>query len=270
MKLLAFVAVLFSSHLCLATDFSPFQRLLDRHLKVTDLAGGGFQTAFDYTEAQKHAKTSEDLSQQSKILKKFDPSSLQSKNDALAFWINSYNFFMIKIILERGFDEGQLDIDGVKDFGSFFNPYWIFKQEFNEIGGEKYSLDQIEKGTLLGEAYKKKGWKDARIHFAVNCASVGCPPLIKTVYKSATLDKTLDENIKKAFKTKRHLHIKEKTLHLTHLFKWYKQDFVDDAGSVKKFILQYIKNENRQKQIQETKEIEHIDYNWELNKPENF
>ena len=63
--------------------------------------------------------------------------------------------------------------------------------------GAKYTISNLSNSSSL--VYKKKGWKDARIHFAVNCASVGCPPLLKTVYEAKSLDKTLDSNIKKAF-----------------------------------------------------------------------
>jgi len=52
----------------------------------------------------------------------------------------------------------------------------VFEREKFVIDGEKYSLNQMEKEILLGQDYAERGWKDARVHFAVNCASVGCPP----------------------------------------------------------------------------------------------
>ncbi len=270
MKVLTLCLFLILPQLVWAQTFEPFQNILNRHLQVTELPEGGLQTAFDYDAAKTSSETLSDVKKQTELLAKFDTQSLTSKNAATAFWINSYNFFMIKIVLEQGFEGNKLEINSVKDLGSFFSPYKIFKQETNNIGGRKMSLDQIEKGTLLGEAYKKKGWKDARIHFAVNCASVGCPPLLKTVYEAKSLDKTLDSNIKKAFNTKRHLHFKGQDLYLTHLFKWYKDDFKDAAGSVKSFIKKYLDKDSVKAKVDSAKDIEYIEYDWNLNRPQNF
>lgn len=260
----AFFVTLTVSTFSFAAEFDPFQKILDKHLVIQSV-GEGFQSAFNYTEAIKDKEVGENIKKQIEILSKKDLSVLKTKNEALAFWINSYNFYMIHNILQKGFESGKLKIKGVKDLGNFFNPYKVFKKEINQIGGKEMSLDQIEKGTLLGKIYKKKGWKDARIHFAVNCASKGCPPLIAKVYTAVTLDKTLDENIQTALKTPRHLKINGKTLYLTHLFKWYEQDFIEHSGSVKEFIYKYVSKEV-QNQVDKTKSIEYIEYDWNLNK----
>ena len=252
----------------LAADFSAFQQLLDKHLVEKDLPGGGFESSFNYTQAKKDAGTQQLLNKQAEVLKAFKPQSLQSKDEAIAFWINTYNFFMIKIILDTGFKKGKLNINSVKDFGSLFNPYKIFSRDINNVGGNQMSLDQIEKKTLLGEAYKKRGWKDARVHFAVNCASVGCPPLIKKVYEAKSLNDVLDSNIRKAFKTSRHFSLKGTNLQLTHLFKWYKTDFEEDSGSVQKFLQKYL-DANTGAAVDKAK-IQFIKYDWNLNRPQNF
>ena len=127
----------------------------------------------------------------------------------------------------------------------------------------------MEKTVLLGEEYKKKGWKDARIHFAVNCASVGCPPLLNQVYEAKTLDSVLDSNVKRAFKTPRHFKISGKILELTSLFKWYQKDFEEHSGSIRKFIKNFVSPETF-KMVETTNDIKHIDYDWNLNRPENF
>lgn len=270
MKWIVCCLLTFLSHNLFAQDFSNYEVVLKKNLDSKALPNGGFESAFDYQKAHSDQATMEAVKKQSALLAQFDPSSLKSKNEAIAFWINAYNFFMIKTILEKGFKNNKLSVNSVKDFGSFWNPYRIFKEEIHNIGGKKYSLDAIEKGTLLGEAYKKKGWKDARIHFAVNCASVGCPPLIQKPYTAQSLEQTLDDNIKKALQTHRHLNIKGKTLHLTHLFKWYKKDFEESAGNVKSFLLKYVPQPDKQKQITESNDIDYIEYDWKLNKPQNF
>jgi len=270
MKLSIFLTLLVFSSLASGNTFEPFQKILNQSLTSKSLDSGGFEAHFDYQKAHADTETQALVNQQVVNLKKMNLTDLKDKNQALAFWINAYNFYMVKVILENGFKDGKLAVKSVKDLGTFFNPYKIFKQKSHAVGGKKLSLDDMEKGILLGEEYRAKGWKDARIHFAVNCASVGCPPLHPKIYTAKTLDRFLDDNIKKAFLTPRHLHIKGKTLHLTHLFKWYESDFTESAGTVKKFILKYITDETIKEKVQSSQEIEYIDYDWKLNISDHF
>ncbi len=126
----------------------------------------------------------------------------------------------------------------------------------------------MEKGQLLSKAFKKKSWKDARIHFVVNCASVGCPPLANKIYTPEQLDKDLTEATRKALKTERHFKFHKKNLYLTQLFEWYKDDFKEAEGSVKSFLKKYT-DSSLHNQI-DTSDIKFIDYDWKLNRPKNF
>ncbi|MEH6354758.1 MAG: DUF547 domain-containing protein [Marinobacter sp.] len=112
----------------------------------------------------------------------------------------------------------------------------VFGRETFVIGGKSFSLSQIEKGVLLGKDYQSRGWKDARVHFAVNRASVGCPPLRDTLYTADNLERLLAENTRRALNTDRHLKIQGDTLYVTELFKWYQDDFSEASGSTKAFI----------------------------------
>ena len=254
--------------------FSDLDQLLGKYVVVAELPGGGLQTAFDYEKAAKDKATVAVIESQKAKLKSFNPKVVNSKNEAISFWINSYNFFMLSAVIERGIKNGKLLINSVKDrkdgFGTLFNRYKVFQSEVHNIGGKNYSLDQMEKGQLLGTAFKKKGWKDARIHFSVNCASVGCPPLLAKAYQPETLDQDLTDNVKKALKTKRHLKVDGKTLRLTQLFEWYKGDFVEAEGSVKGFLKKYIEDKELFKKLQATSKIEYIKYDWNLNTPKNL
>ena len=107
------------------------------------------------------------------------------------------------------------------------------------------------------------------MHFTVNCASVGCPPLREAIYTSHNIDELMSENTRLAFNTDRHLRVEGDTLHLTELFKWYEDDFVDEGGSVRGFISQWA-DEAVAEQVQQTDSIEYIDYDWALNRPANF
>lgn len=187
----------------------------------------------------------------------------------MAFWINAYNFFMLDQILTEQ-PNGTL-VSSVWDYGGKVNPFVdsVFEREKFVIDGRKYSLNQMEKEILLGKEYKAKGWKDARVHFAVNCASVGCPPLRDIIYTADNLEDLLTENTRRAFNTSRHLKIEGDTLYVTELFKWYERDFTEDSGARKAFIEKWA-DEAVANQMTGTSELEFIVYDWALNRPENF
>lgn len=251
----------------LTATFAPFQGMLNQHLSEHHLSDNGLVSAFDYHAAQQNPAIQGWLAEQDKRLAAFDTNTLNGKAESTAFWINAYNYFMISHILREPVD-GSL-VKSVKDYGPFYNPYRVFRQDLFNIGGKLYSLDKIEKGTLLGSDFTRKGWKDARIHFAVNCASVGCPPLRQQIYTADNLEQMLSENTFRALATPLHLRLAGRTLLLTQLFDWYEDDFVADTGSVKRFVLKYAPK-NLQDQIQSTTSIDFIDYDWQLNTPENF
>ncbi|WP_202405550.1 MULTISPECIES: DUF547 domain-containing protein [Halomonadaceae] len=249
--------------------FNDYQTLLNSYLQEKRTANGGLVSAFDYEAALADDQTEGLLDDQSEQLAAFDVSTLDTREQALAFWNNAYNFFMIQQILtERG--EGEL-VSSVWDYGGRYNPFTdnVFERQMFEIDGTDYSLNEIEKGILLGAEFEEKGWKEARVHFTVNCASVGCPPLRESIYTSDNIDELMTENTRLAFNTDRHLRVEGDTLHLTELFKWYEQDFVDEGGSVRGFISQWA-DEAIVEKVEQTDSIEYIDYDWSLNRPGNF
>lgn len=246
--------------------FTAFQEILTAHVKERNLADGGFESDFNYSNA-KNAEVQANILQQMAILNNFEPSVIASKEEALAFWINTYNFFMIAKVLKDGFDNGVLNIESVKDLGSFFSPYKAFQQRDFKVSGKLLTLDEIEKNILLGVDYQKKQWKDARIHFAVNCASVGCPPIRASVYTAANINAILDQNVKMALKTKRHFELTDDSIRVTSLFKWYEDDFSSESGSIHQWIAGFIDNKILRDKVLSIKKVDYIDYDWSLNLP---
>ncbi|WP_150911931.1 DUF547 domain-containing protein [Marinobacter halotolerans] len=249
--------------------YEPYQKLLDRFLIEKDLPGGGLVSAFDYRAASNDGNTLKLLSDQREALAGFDPSRLGGKLESVAFWINAYNFFMVNQLLTEQPD-GEL-VASVWDYGGRINPFVdsVFQREKFVVGGEKYSLDHIEKGILLGADYADKGWKDARVHFAVNCAAVGCPPLRQAIYTADNLEDLLAENTRRAFLTDYHLKVEGKILYVTELFKWYEDDFKEAARSRKAFIREWVDSALAER-VTQTSSVMFIDYDWSLNKPSNF
>ncbi|MFU8878401.1 MAG: DUF547 domain-containing protein, partial [Wenzhouxiangellaceae bacterium] len=210
--------------------YAPFQQLLRRHLSEHLLPDGGLVSAFDYRAAFDDPETARLLQRQNAMLAGFDPGQIDTRARALAFWINAYNYFMIAWILEnpRG---GDL-VESVRDYGHLLNPYRVFRRDLFDVGGTKHSLSGIELEILLGDEFRERGWWDARVHFMVNCASVGCPPLRSDVYTAGNVERLMAENTRMALDTPLHLDRDGETLRLTSLFDWYEQDFVDHSGSV--------------------------------------
>lgn len=247
--------------------FAPYADLLEHFLEEKNIPEDGLVSAFDYRAALEHDETDALLERQHDRLADFDVDTLTTREQANAFWLNAYNYFMLAYIL-RNPQDGEL-IESVRDYGSWYSPYRVFEQEEFNIGGEQYSLDQMEKDILLGEEYLDKGWFEARVHFAVNCASVGCPPLRDVVYTADNVDDLLTENTRKALNTPRHLHVDGDTLYLTQLFEWYEDDYEHEADSVRDWIRAHA-DENVAAQVETAERIRYIDYDWTLNAPEYF
>ncbi|MFO7811577.1 MAG: DUF547 domain-containing protein [Pelovirga sp.] len=249
--------------------YAPYAEILNRFVVEKDLPGGGLVSAFNYEKALADSRTFALLNQQKTILAEFEPDRLTEKYQSIAFWLNAYNFFMIEHLLTHPL-KGEL-VDSVWDYGGRYSPFkkHVFERELFTVGGQKYSLSAIEKDILLGSDYQRKGWKDARVHYAVNCASVGCPPLRKQLYTPTNTNDLMTANTVRAFNTERQLHIEGRTLMLSELFKWYADDFVEAAGSIRQFIKAYT-DEERHPQIDQADRIDCIDYDWSLNRPENF
>jgi hypothetical protein len=249
--------------------YGPYQEILGQFLLEKDLAGGGLVSAFDYAAATDQEQTLQKLANQREALAAFELSSLEGEAESVAFWINAYNFFMLdQILMER--PDGEL-VESVWDYGGRVNPFVdnVFEREKFVIDGKEYSLNQMEKGILLGDDYAGKGWKDARVHFAVNCASVGCPPLRDAIYTADNLEGLLADNTRRAFLTDYHLKVEGKTLYVSELFKWYEDDFKEAAGSRKGFIQEWV-DSSLAERVAQTSTTEFIDYDWSLNKPLNF
>lgn len=249
--------------------YGPYREILEQFVTEKDLAGGGLVSAFDYAAAMDQEQTLPKLKNQRDALTEFELSGLEGKAESVAFWINAYNFFMLnQILTER--PDGEL-VESVWDYGGRLNPFVdnVFERQKFVIDGEKYSLDQIEKEILLGKDYADRGWKDARVHFAVNCAAVGCPPLRDSLYTADNLESLLAENTRRAFLTHYHLKVEGKTLYVTELFKWYEGDFKEAAGSRQAFIQNWV-DAALAERVGETSSMTFIDYDWSLNRPSNF
>lgn len=168
------------------------------------------------------------------------PSSSDRSIEAKAFWMNAYNAFTIKLILNHFPVKSIREIDG----GSPWDTKWI------KLGSSTYSLNNIEHDII------RKYWKDGRIHFAVNCAAKSCPPISNRAFTKANTEKLLEELTRKFISNKDFNDVSPSKLELSKIFEWYKEDF----GDLSKFIDKYttIKVSNKAN-------VSYKEYNWSLN-----
>ncbi|MEP6993485.1 MAG: DUF547 domain-containing protein [Acidobacteriota bacterium] len=167
-----------------------------------------------------------------------------------AFYINGYNAAAIAIVLDRYPVKSIRDIDGA------------FKSIPKKIGGEMLSLDDIEN--------KLREVKDARIHFAIVCASKSCPPLARKAYRGASLAADLDAQ-GRAFvgdPSKNLIDRNSNRVALSKIFDWNRKEFERDGGSVEKVVARFVSDPALSNWV-ETRSLppEFLEYDWALNQP---
>ena len=173
-----------------------------------------------------------------------------SKDEQLAYWINAYNAFTVKLIVDN------YPVESIKDLGPalkipMIKDVWHYK--FFKIGGEESSLDEIEHSIL------RKEFEEPRIHFAINCASVSCPPLLNEAFEAATIDSQLDKVAKGFINDSSRNKITPNAIQISSIFSWFKGDFTKN-GSLIDFLNKY-----STVKIKSDAKVSHLDYDWNLN-----
>ena len=147
--------------------------------------------------------------------------------DRLAFLVNAYNAHTIALVLTR-----YPELASIKDLGGWITSPW--KQRFFELLGEPRSLDDVEHRMIRGGV----GAREPRVHFALNCASVGCPALRPEAYRGDALEAQLADQTRRFLsdRTRNRFDAAAGRLEVSKIFDWYGDDFVRAAGSVGRFL----------------------------------
>jgi hypothetical protein len=184
-------------------------------------------------------------------LAKLDEKQFESFSEAqqLAFLINTYNARQLQLVLDN------YPIDSVKDLG--FLLYTPWKKEFFKLFGKKASLDHVEHERI------RKRFNEPRIHFAVNCASIGCPPLASEAYTASKLEQQLEQATYSFLNNKKlnHYQPDKGILTLSPIFKWYAEDFGNEA-QLFNFVGKYMEDFPASSS---PKSIQYSHYDWDLN-----
>lgn len=264
-RLLVSACVLLLSSPVMAASFDHahgrWNALLAGHVHWVN---GGTSSIVDYDGlARDRVQLDRYLSDLSAVsMAQFEP---WSKLQRQAFLINAYNAFTVALILSK-----YPHLNSIKELGGLFSSPW--KKQFITLLDDKRSLDDIEQGLLRGAA----DFDEPRVHFAVNCASIGCPPLRPEAYVADRLAEQLDDQARRFLgdASRNHLDKLSGTLTLSMIFKWYAQDFskgFPGVRSVQEFVARYPEalradSEDIARLRRDGFVVRYSDYDWSLNR----
>ena len=175
-----------------------------------------------------------------------EPTKDWSSNKKKAFWINTYNAYTIKIILNN------YPLKSIRDIKIDGKTAW--KIPFVKVGQKRYTLDQIEHEIL------RKKFNDPRIHVGINCASVSCPRLWNFAFTEDNIASSLDNLMKEFINNTTRNKISKNNLALSEIFNWFSKDFIKNGT-----IISYL-NTYAAIKISEKASIKYLTYDWSLNK----
>lgn len=207
-----------------------FNALLQKHVNN---AGNVNYAAFKQDEAKLDAYLAE--------LQKSTPQKEWSRAESLAYWINAYNAGTIKLILKNWPVKSIMDLHS----GKPWDVKWI------KLGSSTYSLNQIEHDII------RPRYKDARIHFAVNCAAASCPPLPNKAFTGSNLNSLLTSRTRAFVRNSAYNTISDTEVKVSKIFDWYGDDF----GDLRAYLNKYTATA-----IPAAQEIGFREYDWSLNK----
>jgi hypothetical protein len=222
-----------------AQDWTLYNALLAEHVGLTERDGVSFH-AVDYSAWASDSRYPQVLAQ----VESFPLATLQTTADKVAFYSNVYNLYAIRMVIDN------LPLASIRDAGSLFSPVW--KKPVGMLGGRMVTLDEIEHEILrpLGEA---------RIHFAIVCASLSCPDLRREAFTVAQMDAQLEDQTRRFLdNASKGLRIEGTQVQVSQIFDWFEEDF-DSAGGVEAFVRRY-RDLPPQIRLRAA-----IPYNWNLN-----
>ena len=226
----------------------------DRLLKTYVKPSADGVTRVDYAAFKRGGH--KDLKAYIASLQKADPTSLGSK-DAYAYYVNLYNAKTIDIVLDHYPVKSIKDISlGGGLLASVTGGPW--KAKVVEVNGKALSLDDIEHGIL------RKKYKDPRVHYAVNCASIGCPNLATEAYTGDKLNTQLDAGAKAYVNNPRGFRFDGNKLTASSIYDWFQEDFGATEQGVIEHARQYAEPKLAAK-LKTATSIADFDYDWRLN-----
>ena len=229
-----------------AVDHSAWDAFLQKHLSEKD----GINL-LDYGGV-----SAEDRQALDDYISALAGTDILSRNRAeqRAFWINLYNALTVQTILAHYPVESIMDIDISP--GVFASGPW--GKKLIKVDGEEVSLDDMEHRIL------RPIWKDARIHYAVNCASIGCPNLAARAFTAENAEALLDSGARAYVNHSRGAKVENGKLQVSSIYEWFKDDFGGDDVGVISHLREFADAELKTR-LEGVSSVSGDDYDWNLN-----
>ena len=229
-------------------DHTAWQRWLDRYVDAHHPSGIN-RVRYSQVNAQGQAELASYITSLTRI----DPRPL-NRTEQLAYWLNLYNAVTVQVVLQHP------GIDSIRDIKSGFFSIGPWGLKLVNVAGNALSLNEIEHGIL------RPVFKDHRVHFAANCASMGCPNLAAQAYDGQRINLQLATAEQTYLSHPRGVHFNENTLVLSSIFDWYREDFAADEAGVLRYLSAQLPPALGQR-VRGFKGKVRYEYDWALNKP---
>lgn len=227
-------------------DHSDWQTLLDDYLITDDESGVNL---FDYEGLDDDGD--EQLQVYLSAMQAVDPLQL-NRAEQKSYWINLYNALTVDVILDN------YPVQSITTLGETTTSFGPWDDNVATVNNIELSLNDIEHRII------RPVFQDYRIHFAVNCASIGCPDLNATAYTADNMDELLDQAAGAYLAHPRGLRISNGTVHLSSLFDWYQTDFGADLPETLQTLSAHL-DETTAQQLRATSGKPVYAYDWSLN-----
>lgn len=229
-----FTIVLVFSLISVQAQTSVFNNLLQQHVDA--------QGNVNYKGLQKDVAQ---LDSYLAYLEKTQPEKSWSAAKVKAFWVNAYNAYTIKLILDH------YPLKSIMKIKKKGKDAWNIP--FAKVGGKTYTLNHIEHEIL------RKNYDDPKIHVGVNCASASCPQLGNFAFTEANYEAKTDELMKKFINDPKRNQLSAKKVQISQIFNWFKGDFTKQ-GSLIDFLNKYSNTP-----IRKNAKVRFLTYDWSLN-----
>lgn len=177
-----------------------------------------------------------------------------SRSAQFAYWVNLYNALTVKLVID------YYPINSIRQIKSGLFSVGPWGKKIQHVAGVDLSLDDIEHKIL------RPIWQDPRIHYAVNCASIGCPNLLAQAFTAANTEKLLNLAARQYINHPRGVTIDNGKLHISSIYHWYKEDFGGDIDGIIDHLSQYAEPSLFELLNQDFYRYDHA-YDWDLNRP---
>jgi len=242
-------------------DHGRWNLLLSKHVIVS---ADGLSTAVDYASLGVNREPLQSYLEETSRVSRASFDAWET-SDQLAFLINLYNAATVELILDNMASSDP--IDSIRDIGSLFTSAWELERV--ALFGDLVTLDAIEHDMI-------RGWgryNEPRIHFAVNCAAIGCPALRAEAYTGTALEGQLEDATRDFLSDRSRNYFDGRRLRLSSIFKWYREDFERGWGgsnALGEFVARYsselgLSIEHRNELARGDMGIRFLSYDWGLN-----